>query len=1174
MKNNFFAIIFTCLHSYFAIGQCPVADFSIINSNKLCTNSSVILDNNSTNGVSFQWDFCPEDFTETFANNSVVASGVAGGHGYKLIEDNGIWYGFMTLRTADRIIRLDFGTSPESTPSLVDLGSFGLLDAPEGIAFYKEGDNWFAFIGKGENSAGQVVRLAFGNNLSNSPIATGFGTFGLGSVRIRDVNIVRQGSDIILLLLVYNSSSISRINFGTSLLNVPSSPNTLGIAGASLPRGFSVVRSCDSWIFHVISENGLVQQITFGANVLGPLTVSGGYTFTSVVQPWRIKTIYSGNNYYSIISNNARAYSIINFGNLTSSTPTEILSTNDIRFTGIDVVNYRGSIKIQGFASANLVTTVNYSKSCGFTNDFSFLESPDPLKLIEGSYKIDLGVMDGYGRKSYKSLSFTVNNDIAPEISIGFDSNCTDAEVHFNLQSTSNLVSWNWDLGNNTSSNLENPVELYSIPNSYAIIVDVEDIQGCVNRTVRTLNIYHPPAASFIIPPDLICTNNEFTFTNNTTDNFDGNLAYEWLVNGALESTARNFKYTFSTEGDQQVKLITSIPGCSSEMTQLISNVQTGPIVDFDYTGKCEDGEILFTNQSSGSINAFDWDFENSNTSTEENPAVIFSDYGDYNVSLSAFAPNGCVSTIKKPVTIYSVPQTNFTIDLPPFACAGTPSQFNDLTPPMPDSNITSWQWSFGDPSNVSSSQRNPSFTYPLAGNYDVSLTTTSNYGCSNSFQKMVTIFPSPQADFSFGTACVNQETQFTDLSTGDIKSWLWSMQGNTYSEQNPKHKFLSASTHAALLTVTGSNNCISQATKNVFVPIPIIADFTSTTTCATKPTLFDEINKGGTDPAVSWTWNFAGQGSGSGSPAQHVFSSIGNYSVTMNTTRQSGCTYSVTKTIPIVEPPIAQFTTSREAGGAPLKVDFTNTSLNATNYYWKFGDATHTTSAQFSPSFTYIDLGEYNAELTAINASLHCEDSYSQMITVVIPRINAAMYDFRLGEIPGSDNLSPVITIENKSNVDLMNTEVYLDLSGSSLIHEDIGAVIKPNESYAYSFTQSIAPRTLSYVCAEVKVSGDEYAFDNRQCINLLDEYVSQVPYPNPASSELMLEWINVVDEPMHLVIYNASGQSIISRQYSPTLKGLNQVKLDVSGLSAGIYFVSYVVNGQTQNFKFSIIR
>jgi len=499
----------------------------------------------------------------------------------------------------------------------------------------------------------------------------------------------------------------------------------------------------------------------------------------------------------------------------------------------------------------------------------------------------------------------------------------------------------------------------------------------------------------------------------------------------------------------------------------------------------------------------------------------------------------------------------------------------------MPDSNITSWAWSFGDPSwawsfgdpaNGGSSQKNPQYIYSPAGDYSVSLTTTSNFGCSNSFQKSVTIHPSPKADFSFGPACVNQSTQFNDLSSGAIKSWLWSIQGTAYAIPNPVHTFKSASNYTAQLTVTGTNNCINQLTKNVLVPVPIIPDFTSRATCATNVAVFDEITQGGADPAASWSWNFANQGSGDTSPAQHVFASVGNYSVTLNTTRLSGCTYSVTKSIPITAPPKAQFTVSQQSGGAPLNVDFTNTSLRATSYEWDFDDATPPVN-EFSPSHTFLQEGDYNTLLTVRDA-LGCTDSESFLISVLTPQINAAMKDFRLVNIPGSNNYSPVVTIENKSNVTLNNPDVYLDLSGGGLISEKIIGVIKPGQSLSYEFKASLAPRSLAFACAEVKVTADDYAFDNRQCVNLLDEYVSRVPYPNPANDELILEWINNSSEPMEVIIYNAAGQVVISREYTSTVKGLNQVKVDVSKLSMGIYFVSYTIDHQTQNFRFSIVR
>ena len=61
---------------------------------------------------------------------------------------------------------------------------------------------------------------------------------------------------------------------------------------------------------------------------------------------------------------------------------------------------------------------------------------------------------------------------------------------------------------------------------------------------------------------------------------------------------------------------------------------------------------------------------------------------------------------------------------------------------------------------------------------------------------------------------------------------------------------------------------------------------------------------------------------------------------------------------------PIVAFTGSPVSGDVPLLVAFTNTSSNATNYLWDFGDGS--TSTEVNPSHTFAVAGSYNITLTA----------------------------------------------------------------------------------------------------------------------------------------------------------------------------------------------------------------
>ena len=65
---------------------------------------------------------------------------------------------------------------------------------------------------------------------------------------------------------------------------------------------------------------------------------------------------------------------------------------------------------------------------------------------------------------------------------------------------------------------------------------------------------------------------------------------------------------------------------------------------------------------------------------------------------------------------------------------------------------------------------------------------------------------------------------------------------------------------------------------------------------------------------------------------------------------------------------------------GVPLKVNFTNTSINGVNYTWDFGDGTM--SNDTTPSHVYDNPAEYMVTLTIVSAD-GCIDSYTTIVKV-----------------------------------------------------------------------------------------------------------------------------------------------------------------------------------------------
>ena len=136
-------------------------------------------------------------------------------------------------------------------------------------------------------------------------------------------------------------------------------------------------------------------------------------------------------------------------------------------------------------------------------------------------------------------------------------------------------------------------------------------------------------------------------------------------------------------------------------------------------------------------------------------------------------------------------PDANFTAD-PLSGNAPLTVQFMDVSTPG-SSDITSWNWDFGDSST--SSEQNPTHTYTNTGTYSVSLRVKSRIGeAFTRIPDMIAVHQPPVASFLADptTGSTPLTVQFTDTSDAGsmpISNWLWDFgDGVTSTEQNPTH--------------------------------------------------------------------------------------------------------------------------------------------------------------------------------------------------------------------------------------------------------------------------------------------------------------------------------------------------------------------------------------------------
>ena len=191
-------------------------------------------------------------------------------------------------------------------------------------------------------------------------------------------------------------------------------------------------------------------------------------------------------------------------------------------------------------------------------------------------------------------------------------------------------------------------------------------------------------------------------------------------------------------------------------------------------------------------------------------------------------------------------------------------------------------------------------------------------------------------------------------------------------------------------VTLLDSNYCgIDTATITIVIVPPPSVDLTSNpdTICAGETVFFDETTNGG---ANNYQWDFGDgggwQNTGSGDQA-HSYNTVGTFQASYAANiagATAGCADTATVQVTVLPSPTAQFVLDNTAACNTLVTDPTNTSIDAIQYFWDFGDGTTDTQAD-PPPHTYATVGDYTITLTATNAD-GCADQTAQEVHVYDP--------------------------------------------------------------------------------------------------------------------------------------------------------------------------------------------
>lgn len=142
--------------------------------------------------------------------------------------------------------------------------------------------------------------------------------------------------------------------------------------------------------------------------------------------------------------------------------------------------------------------------------------------------------------------------------------------------------------------------------------------------------------------------------------------------------------------------------------------------------------EVAFTDQSTGEITAWAWEFGDGGTSTSQNPTHTYAAEGDYTVSLMVTGPGGSDTEVKINMIEVGGFLADFTADTasPVFEPgASVTVQFTDTSVTPVGREVTAWEWDLDGDGTTDSTAQNPSHSYDTVNKHTVTLTVTGPEG-------------------------------------------------------------------------------------------------------------------------------------------------------------------------------------------------------------------------------------------------------------------------------------------------------------------------------------------------------------------------------------------------------------------------------------------------------------
>lgn len=583
------------------------------------------------------------------------------------------------------------------------------------------------------------------------------------------------------------------------------------------------------------------------------------------------------------------------------------------------------------------------------------IENPVVSYSQSGVFDVGLIAINSAGADSVAVPGYSI---VDPEPVSNFQYSIEDKTISL-IQTSQFARALQWDFGDGTISEELNPTHAYKEAGVYEVLLTVENF--CTSSLYAQTIVIEETAvnADFIASSTQLCAGGSILFTNQS----ENASSFLWEFEGGVpaSSTDANPLIVYPEAGTYTVTLTAKNGLIETELVKENLVVISGkPQSSFEFAQL--DSQVSFKNNSTN-VETTLWNFGDGRFSTELNPKHEYAENGDYTVILTS--TNACGSESFSQTI--SINEMEMEAELPSAMfeentksiCAGSVISFTNTS-----ENADSYQWTFEGGIPATSTEASPSVLYISAGTFNVSLIAkTETAKDTVSFEDYLKVSNQPRALFE---SRANENTVIFSNLSAHGETYLWNFgDGSLSSETSPEHVYELAGEYQVVLAVI--NDCgNSEISRTVIVEnvantdAEQITDFnlSDDKICIGETLGYTSISTNVDE--ISWLLNDATEISG----GKISFPEAGFYTISLIVTRGVE-SQRVDKIVEVIGRPNPSF--SFERIEETNQILFTNTSTNATNYIWSFGD--RFSSAFENPVHAYSINAVYEVQLIASNS-------------------------------------------------------------------------------------------------------------------------------------------------------------------------------------------------------------